>query len=163
MLAYIELDYLSKSKVKDLPREEYLRFRETFSAFSLPDWPEDGEPPKYVYCSEEILVELETDGPYLASLGLIFTIKRFKGSYFSNSDLHRNTTRLESNQASPTTLIQIAIPDFGLLGIRYVEVLEDACTNELQSMLDKGWRILAICPPNSQRRPDYILGRVDRE
>jgi hypothetical protein len=38
--------------------------------------------------------------------------------------------------------------------------LDDAYTDELQEHLEDGWRIIAICPPNGQRRPDYILGRT---
>lgn len=59
--------------------------------------------------------------------------------------------------------VQIAIPDLGLLQIREVKVEEDCCTNYLQDMLDDGWRILAVCPPNAARRPDYILGRTTKE
>lgn len=53
----------------------------------------------------------------------------------------------------------IHVPDQSLLRIDEVEHLDDACTDELQRHLDDGWRILAVCPPCSQRRPDYILGR----
>lgn len=60
-------------------------------------------------------------------------------------------------------MVQIAIPDLGLLVIDNVTWLEDACTEELQNMLDSGWRILAVCPPNAKRRPDYILGRKGQE
>lgn len=56
--------------------------------------------------------------------------------------------------------VQIAIPDFGLMRINEVQVLEDFCTNALQDYLDDGWRILAVCPPNAARRPDYIVGRT---
>jgi hypothetical protein len=59
--------------------------------------------------------------------------------------------------------VQIAIPDLGLLQIREVTVEEDCCTHHLQGMLDDGWRILAVCPPNAARRPDYILGRTTKE
>lgn len=55
--------------------------------------------------------------------------------------------------------VQITIPDLGLLVIDEVRYLTDACTDMLQDELDDGWRILAVCPPNAQRRPDYILGR----
>jgi hypothetical protein len=58
--------------------------------------------------------------------------------------------------------VQISIPDLGLLQIDEVTHLDDACTNELQKLLNEGWRILAVCPPNAQRRPDYILGRRKR-
>lgn len=56
-------------------------------------------------------------------------------------------------------LFNITLPDIGLLLINEVTWLENACTEDLQRELDEGWRILAVCPPNAQRRPDYILGR----
>lgn len=56
--------------------------------------------------------------------------------------------------------VQIAIPDVGLLRVNEVTVREDCCTDSLQSDLDEGWRILAVCPPNAARRPDYVLGRT---
>lgn len=37
-------------------------------------------------------------------------------------------------------------------------LLENCCTDELQSALDAGWRIIAVCPQEA-RRPDYVLGR----
>lgn len=55
--------------------------------------------------------------------------------------------------------VQITIPDTALLLINEVTVKDDCCTDELQGMLDDGWRLLAVCPPNAQRRPDYVLGR----
>lgn len=39
-------------------------------------------------------------------------------------------------------------------------LLEDSCTDALQSALNAGWRIVAVCP-QAQRRPDYILGRFN--
>lgn len=36
---------------------------------------------------------------------------------------------------------------------------EDYCTDALQSLLNEGWRMVAVCPQES-RRPDYVLGRV---
>lgn len=58
--------------------------------------------------------------------------------------------------------VQLAIPDLGLMTITEVVVREDYCTDMLQSDLDEGWRILAVCPPNAARRPDYILGRTKK-
>lgn len=55
--------------------------------------------------------------------------------------------------------VQITIPDQALMWIDEVQVETDCCTDALQSLLDEGWRILAVCPPNSSRRPDYVLGR----
>ena len=45
-----------------------------------------------------------------------------------------------------------------LLQINDLMLLQDACTDELQHTLDKGWRLIAVCP-QEQRRPDYVLGR----
>lgn len=59
--------------------------------------------------------------------------------------------------------VHIHVPNIGLLSIDEVDWIEDACTQELQSRLNDGWRILAVCPPNSTRRPDYILGRTRSE
>ena len=38
---------------------------------------------------------------------------------------------------------------------------EDICTDALQSDLNNGWRIIAVCNQPDQRRPDYILGRYN--
>lgn len=59
--------------------------------------------------------------------------------------------------------VQIAVPGFALMAINEVTVLDDCCTDELQSYLNDGWHILAVCPPNAQRRPDYVLGRNNHE
>jgi len=40
-------------------------------------------------------------------------------------------------------------------------LLEDSCTDVLQSSLNSGWRIIAACPQPDNRRPDYILGRFN--
>lgn len=40
---------------------------------------------------------------------------------------------------------------------------ENCCTDELQSELNNGWRIIAVCVQPDQRRPDYILGRYNPE
>lgn len=44
--------------------------------------------------------------------------------------------------------------------INQTMLLEDCCTDYLQSHLIKGWRIIAICPQPNQRRPDYVLGKI---
>lgn len=50
------------------------------------------------------------------------------------------------------------IPGPHLLGISRVMIAEDCCTDTLQTLLDEGWRLIAICPQEA-RRPDYVLGR----
>jgi hypothetical protein len=59
--------------------------------------------------------------------------------------------------------VGVHISDLGLLAVREVTWLEDSCTQALQDYLDEGWRILAVCPQPDSRRPDYILGRNNKE
>lgn len=67
--------------------------------------------------------------------------------------------KTDAEKALAGGIVQVHIPDFSIMFINEVTHLNDCCTDELQSHLNEGWRILAVCPPNAQRRPDYILGR----
>jgi len=66
-------------------------------------------------------------------------------------------------ETSVNNRCDVHVPGLGLLMMREVKNLDDLCTDKLQEELDKGWRILAICPQPDQRRPDYILGRTTKE
>jgi hypothetical protein len=48
-----------------------------------------------------------------------------------------------------------------LLTVNETMLLEDSCTDRLQSELNSGWRILAVCVQPDGRRPDYVLGRFN--
>lgn len=55
----------------------------------------------------------------------------------------------------------VHIGNLGLLSINQLAYANDKCTEELQDLINEGWRILAVCPQPDQRRPDYILGRYN--
>jgi hypothetical protein len=55
--------------------------------------------------------------------------------------------------------VNVAVPGLGLLAMARVMLASDCCTDLLSEHLQRGWRILAICPQPDQRRPDYILGK----
>lgn len=59
-------------------------------------------------------------------------------------------------------VVNVHVADVGLMKVRHVEYQLDCCTEELQDWLDRGWRIIAVCPQPDQRRPDYILGIDER-
>ncbi len=61
------------------------------------------------------------------------------------------------------TKCEVHMPGQALSLYNEVLLLEDACTDELQTNLQSGWRIIAACPQPDQRRPDYILGRYNSE
>jgi hypothetical protein len=159
MLAVIELEFSVRDRFAKLGQEIYAEFCERFAELNPDPWKEGEDKPPYLY-GRQTTVELEDDGVWLMRHELPFILKRFKGAYYSDASFERRIKNKPSVDSPPATHIQVAIPNLALLEIRTVQVLEDACTDRLQLELDDGWRILAVCPPNSQRRPDYILGRT---
>lgn len=59
------------------------------------------------------------------------------------------------------TVCEVHMPGQALSTYNDVMLLEDACTDALQTAMDIGWRIISACPQPNQRRPDYILGRFN--
>lgn len=55
---------------------------------------------------------------------------------------------------------QTPLVDNFLSRVNQIVLLDDCCSDILQSYLAKGWRIISVCPQPNQRRPDYILGMV---
>ena len=55
---------------------------------------------------------------------------------------------------------QVHIGGSHLLLINRVMLCEDCCTDHLQEMISKGWRIVSVNHQEA-RRPDYVLGRYD--
>ena len=104
---------------------------------------------------QDLVIDMETEGKALLDLGLNFEVKSLKGTMTIAS-----ATGLCVPPDAKVEKIIIQVPHIGLLSIDEVCVLENQCTDSLQSYLDRGWRILCVCPPNAQRRPDYIIGRT---
>ena len=152
MLAIIEFDWKVSEIVKKLARADYLRLRDAIPQLNLYDWPEGKDEPTAVYMTGTPLIDLSTDGFILTELAIPFTVKRFKGTYRAGS------APMPDRPGASYTL-HVAIPAIGLLMVDEVEAVENPCTDALQGYLKEGWRIIAVCPPDAQRRPDYILGR----
>lgn len=128
------------------------------------------------------LVQLDDNKEYLAELnvfinkhpslkikirGMVKTIERdfqnaieeFQYVYKKIEDALQNFNKhIEFNEKC-----DVHIANLGLLSINQVGLIEDACTDALQDILNKGWRIITVCPQPDQRRPDYILGRYNPE
>lgn len=143
MHAFIQFEYNGFSK---LTRDEYENLRTTVKG--LDPWREDEDKAPSNWASEDHLIDMATEGVELVRLGVKFWIKKFKNTYIANPDAPR------------AEALHVHIPNIGLLAINQVTWLDDACTEDLQAKLEEGWRIVAVCPPNAARRPDYILGRT---
>lgn len=152
MLAAIEIDFYCNSALAKLSREGYARLSRSVPQLGLGEWKEDAEKPPHFFAPDDIIIDLTTDGPHLVEAGISFKIKRYKGTFRAGV--------FENPNAPGTSYhLHVAIPAVGLLMMDEVTNLDDPCTDELQGMLRAGWRIIAVCPPDTQRRPDYILGR----
>ena len=56
--------------------------------------------------------------------------------------------------------LEIHQPNMPLFTYNNFHVLTDSCTELLQNdWINKGWRVVCVCPQPDQRRPDYILGK----
>lgn len=144
MIAYIEFDYKSQDRIKqDLSDEAYTELRHELPQLKLSEKRDES------WLHDKYVIDLARDGELFAKHEIEFSVKRFKGAY-------KVAGRIEGT----TYNLQVAIPAIGLLTMNEVTHLDDACTDELQRHLDDGWRIIAVCPPDAQRRPDYILGRT---
>jgi len=53
--------------------------------------------------------------------------------------------------------------NINLTQIEEVTYREDFCSDALQEMIDDGWILMAVCPQTNQRRPDYVLGRLNKK
>lgn len=147
MIARVELTYKGREALLDLAKSDavYDELRKI-----LVDAPAPEDRDKSYAWPHEALIDLETDGRRLVDLGVIFEVKKFKGT----------TTLRAIAPDGVTHIVNVQVPHVGLLAIDEVMVEENACTDGLQRLLNDGWRILCVCPPNAARRPDYILGRT---
>ena len=155
MIYRISLAYNINNILKAMDRETYARFREEVADFlPLEEWKIDKpEPSNYWGYGNSYLVT-EGDFVTLARYGVSYEVKSFKNGYWRGDP--------PSQGGSGGTHIHVTVPNVGLLMIDEVAWEEDCCTDQLQSRLDDGWRIIAVCPPNGDRRPTYILGRTKR-
>lgn len=166
MLVYGTLSYTADSAIKKMTEEEYAELRVVMPWLG-PDQNKPGYWTKAWFNDDAIRacakyklgVDFDREPPNEREGGLMFVKlqDRIRAlELLGEVDGHRDpNTELYAKGAAVT----IAIPDQALLKIDKVTWLENACTEELQQHLDDGWRILAVCPPNAQRRPDYILGK----
>lgn len=158
-MIYAKIPYNHRDKVQALDDAQWARFGEL--------WHEaKGTKAKDFWGSSTAQrITIEEALALQDEFGIMVEVESFDGTMITKmSDRYPPGGRSRWDNPSASDLmegraVQIAIPDLGLLIINEVTNLDDCCTDDLQRHLDDGWRLLAVCPPNAQRRPDYILGR----
>lgn len=147
-----ELEYGWKKKLLELFDKEpvaYRRLRERVKMYALPHTREELDKlNEYTDRKLDTIDDLELEA--WTSAGFTVQMSRVRGLRSNDPDIHK-------------TIYQISVANVGLMQIQRVEVLEDCCTDALQRELDRGWRILAVCPPNDARRPTYVVGHMEKE
>ena len=144
----VDWDGLRMAWPEDLPEE---RPDHLYSIFSHPQRMTAGE-------VQQLITVLGKEG----AKSLVLEPSETNTMFVKTQDTDRRWSYGESPMPDDfykAQAVQITIPDMALLMLNKVTNLDNACTDELQQHLEDGWRILAVCPPNAQRRPDYILGR----
>ncbi len=144
-LMEIEVAYSAATIFKELPKTDKKVLQKAFRSIFKGD--DD------VQTYNHVIVD-EYEATLLTKYGITFTVHQFKGSM---------PVALVPKEHADGKVVNVHIPNVGLLAMDQVTVIENVCTDTLQDHLDRGWRILCVCPPNSCRRPDYILGRVGRD
>lgn len=140
-------------ELKDLTDDDWAAMR------SVWELPEDREG---YWASDEVVMDIDDVGSLPERVVPFIKLKPIKRLRFSPGvgDLQRAGAEVAREIVNNT--YQVHLPGSDLMTIQEVEWMENACTEELQSMLNSGWRILAVCPQPGSRRPDYVLGKIPR-
>ncbi len=150
LMVKIEFNWDDAERVKKMDTEAYGKLRMDFPDLGLPDPDSRGS---YITL-ERGYYEME-EVEKLISYGLKPQVSKIKGLHYPND--------LPAPTGSTTQITNVSCANHALFMVDEVDWLENVCTQELQTRLDRGWRILAVCPSNDARRPDYILGRQRNE
>jgi hypothetical protein len=142
------LDYGAGNTIAELSDLQYGLLRGAVTsefAKKLPENRSEFKPDDFHGWSECVMDDVEVEA--FTRYGMEVKMKTVRG--------------LSRGDAGPVVqhVTQISLANIGLLEVDEVTYQEDCCTDELQSLLDGGWRILCVCPPKDARRPTYILGR----
>lgn len=138
---------------KGLSDEDYTALRDNLVLVDLPPL---GEREKF-YLHDDLIGTVD-DLAVLTRFGITPHVSRVRG-IFQESLRNIGVPDPEPKQQQ---VVNITIPNAALFSVQTLQVLENECTDYVQNWLDKGWRIVAVCPPNDCRRPTFILGHADR-
>lgn len=110
----------------------------------------------YVITKEQFLELLEAG----VEVNLIQTLTQSLDKMFQTT---ADKMFIQGGETTYNSHCEVHMPGNMLATYNELLLLEDCCTDQVQSSLNSGWRILTVCPQNNQRRPDYILGRFNPE
>jgi hypothetical protein len=152
MVGQVEVTYDSLPRIKQLLAEDPANYEALKRVFGSRTPALDAN--EYEWRKEIMLDQSEMK--MLSDLGIRFEVHKVSGTLPVQAILPQT----HPNIPPEVTTVYVQVPHIGLLHVNEVRLEENCCTDRLQTLLDEGWRLLCVCPPNAQRRPDYILGRT---
>lgn len=154
----LELDWNEHGRLKGdgeggLSDDDYIALRDNLSLIELPPLQDR---PKHYFHGE--MIGTIDDLTAFTRFGFKPRISRVRGIF------QESLSQIGVPEPTPQQqqVVNISIPNAALFAVRTLQVIENECTNYVQSWLEKGWRIVAVCPPNDCRRPTFILGHADQ-
>ena len=158
--------FYGKENREELKQTEALRLSEIVSRFGSMRVHDERYSPDIYLISEKDLLNLLVVIPMgreYADETVITKVEMFMDTGDVNASITAMLERLElavARVSEQTFNNHTESPIVGnqLMRVNDLMLCEDYCSDALQSQLDDGWRIIAVCPQES-RRPDYILGR----
>lgn len=153
MSLLVNLDFGYDARLSDMPPEKYAALREAFPAMDI----SEAQPTETYVTLPDYLATVDELERLVREFGIHPTVKKVRGLSYPAAF---NPTQIPA-PASAVQVTQVSVANGALLEINTLQLLENACTDEVQAFLKNGWRIVAVCPSNDQRRPDYILGRKE--
>lgn len=154
MIAVISLPYGMNEATSDkyITDVVYAQLREL-----MPSLPENRTEASYW---SEYTVDIEK----LARIIQTFEVKKVIqdiGLFTMLQRVEDRLRRIHDDKANFNEKCNVHVPGFGLLAMTRLKIETDACTDNINDHMAKGWRIVAVCPQPDQRRPDYVLGRME--
>jgi hypothetical protein len=149
----IELPYESNKIIKSWSPEDYAEFRKKFKDFDMPETSD--QMADYMTYT---MFGSEADFWDLVSLSLKPMVRRIRGM---PCDALPEVAKVPGSKEAQTLIVNVSVPNAALFAVQSITWVEDACTQHIQSMLNTGWRIVAVIPANDCRRPTYIMGHPD--
>lgn len=167
-LFQVDLEYLyiwggdsDESKAKKLEEiHARIRFLREIGAV-IEDMKDDESNPQNLILNGDQVLALQIAGYAIKKIREIQTPKHdLAGAMAKFNEVADKMLALPTPERVFNEKVEVHIPGQALATYNETLLLEDSCTDVLQSNLDSGWRIIAVCP-QAQRRPDYILGRFN--
>lgn len=151
----IGIGHEAKEALAALTPEAYEAFRGEFPDFNPPE-DQTGLEKWWPY---HTMHGTEQDFWALVKLGVKPSAKRIRGTFVEQ--LPHEFSPVPVPPAT-TSIVNVSVPNAALFAVQSITWVEDACTDAIQHMMDEGWRIVAVCPPNDTRRPTYIMGHFEK-